>query len=111
MELCTNQYFLMMRIDQPIFLDAVLTLSYLRLPWFILASVIIVALEAGILTRIWNDWRLALKVSLWANIGSALITVPFLLTGFGSIWLFPITVGANIITERIDLYSHLAAIF
>lgn len=93
-----------------IFLDVVLTLSYLRLPWFILISVIVVALEACILTGIWKDWRLATKISLIANVGSALIAIPFLLSG-PSIWLFPINVGANFITEDLDPFSNLAAIF
>jgi hypothetical protein len=101
----------LMGFKETIFLDAIMTLSFLRLPWFILVSVIVVALEAGILTIFWKDWRLAIKISLVANVGSALIAIPFLLSGPVSIWLLPITVGANIITEGLDLFSNLAGIF
>ncbi|MFX0205916.1 MAG: hypothetical protein ACFFDT_08005, partial [Candidatus Hodarchaeota archaeon] len=94
-----------------IFLDVVMTLSYLLLPWFILVSVIVVVLEAGVLTGIWKNWRLAAKISLIANLGSVLIAILLLFIGFGPLMLHPINVGANIIMEDLDLFSNLAGIF
>jgi hypothetical protein len=80
------------------FLNAINSLSLLKLPWLILVSGLVIAIETFVLYFFWKEWRLAAKISLLTNIGSSLIAVPLLLISGaeGSIWVTLIAAAAAI---------------
>lgn len=80
------------------FLDVIVSLSLLKLPMLILVSSLVIAIESLVLYVFWKEWRLAIGISFLANIGSALIAVPFLLISQGeeSIWMDLLSAAANI---------------
>ena len=80
------------------FLNAINSLSFLKLPWFIFASCLVLGIETFVLYFFWKEWRLALKISFLANIGSSLIAVPLLLISGaeGSMWVSLISAASAI---------------
>jgi hypothetical protein len=90
--------------EATIFFDIILSLSVLQLPWLILVSILVIALEAIILNRFWGNAKFSFEISLLANLGSALIAVPLLLIteGEGSLWVGLVSATATIAEYRID---------
>lgn len=78
-----------------IFMNFAVTLSFFKLPYMILALIIIIALEYFILNYFWKDSRLSFLVSFIGNIFSSLVAFPLLLLPLqlDSLWTHPVTIG------------------
>jgi hypothetical protein len=81
--------------------NLIITFSMLYPHWIIAVSCFIVVIETLVLNIFWKNFNLSLKVSFLANIGSALIAVPFLAAGTagGSLWVNLINDTELLITE------------
>ena len=81
--------------------NTILGISMLNPPYFILAACFIFVTEAVIFYFFWRNWQLAFKISIIANIGSALIAIPLFFGGmfWVSPWVFIINSSSLFILE------------